>query len=131
MYEKNLLLYRDIEKSTSTDASGNEDSGQVVIDYSEIEKAMYNALKRLDTENKVQEQVYQDNIESDLVQFASGTDARLMTCSTTAAPTSSAQQSTAYLLDIRNILLLFLIVYFLITMYSKIKNLLLNYYTND
>lgn len=131
MYEKNLLLYRDIEKSSSTDSTDSQDSGEVVIDYSEIEKAMYNALKRLDTENKVQEQVYQDNIESDLVEFASGTDASLMTVSTTAAPTSSAQQSTAYLLDIRNILLLFLIVYFLITMYSKIKNLLLNYYTND
>lgn len=130
MYDENILLFdRDIEKSTPTDSSDSENSFEV--DYDQIEKAMYNALKRLDTENKVQEAVKSSDQDNDFVEFSSSTDARMLTGSVVAAPTSSAQQQTTYLLDIRNILLLFLFIYFLVTVYSKLKNLLINYYTND
>lgn len=130
MYDENILLFdRDIEKSTPTDTTDNENNFEV--DYDQIEKAMYNALKRLDTENKVQEAVKSSDQDSDVVEFSSSTDARMLTGSVVDAPTSSAQQQTTYLLDIRNILLLFLFIYFLVTIYSKLKNLLINYYTND
>lgn len=130
MYDENILLfYRDIEKSTPTDSSDNENNFEV--DYDQIEKAMYNALKRLDTENKFQEAVKSSDQDNDVVEFSSSTDARMLTGSVVDAPTSSAQQQTTYLLDIRNILLLFLFIYFLVTIYSKLKNLLINYYTND
>lgn len=130
MYDENILLFdRDIEKSSSTDSSDSENSFEV--DYDQIEKAMYNALKRLDTENKVQEVAKSSDQDNDVVEFSSSTDARMLTGSVVDAPTSSAQQQTTYLLDIRNILLLFLFIYFLVTIYSKLKNLLINYYTND
>lgn len=130
MYDENILLFdRDIEKSSPTDTTDNENSFEV--DYDQIEKAMYNALKRLDTENKVLEAVKSSDQDNDVVEFSSSTDARMLTGSVVAAPTSSAQQQTTYLLDIRNILLLFLFIYFLVTIYSKLKNLLINYYTND
>lgn len=130
MYDENILLFdRDIEKSTPTDSSDSENSFEV--DYDQIEKAMYNALKRLDSENKVQEAAKISDQDNDVVEFSSRTDARMLTGSVVDAPTSSAQQQTTYLLDIRNILLLFLFIYFLVTIYSKLKNLLINYYTND
>lgn len=129
MYENILLFDRDIEKSSSTDTTDNENNFEV--DYDQIEKAMYNALKRLDTENKFQEAVKSSVQDNDVVEFSSSTDARMLTGSVVDAPTSSAQQQTTYLLDIRNILLLFLFIYFLVTIYSKLKNLLINYYTND
>lgn len=129
MYENILLFDRDIEKSSPTDTTDYENNFEV--DYYQIEKAMYNALKRLDTENKVQEAVKSSDQDTDVVEFSSSTDARMLTGSVVDAPTSSAQQQTTYLLDIRNILLLFLFIYFLVTIYSKLKNLLINYYTND
>lgn len=130
MYDENILLFDwDFEKSSPTDSSDSQNSFEV--DYDQIEKAMYNALKRLDTENKLQEAVKSSDQDSDVVEFSSSTDARMLTGSVVDAPTSSAQQQTTYLLDIRNILLLFLFIYFLITIYSKLKNLLINYYTND
>lgn len=130
MYDENILLFDwDIEKSSPTDTTDNENNFEV--DYDQIEKAMYNALKRLDTENKVQEAVKSSDLDTDVVEFSSSTDARMLTGSFVDAPTSSAQQQTIYLLDIRNILLLFLFIYFLVTIYSKLKNLLINYYTND
>lgn len=130
MYDENILLFdRDIEKSSPTDTTDNENNFEV--DYDQIEKAMYNALKRLDTENKFQEAVKSSVQDNDVVEFSSSTDARMLTGSVVDAPTSSAQQQTTYLLDIRNILLLFLFIYFLVTIYSKLKNLLINYYTND
>lgn len=129
MYENILLFDRDNEKSSPTDSSDSQNSFEV--DYDQIEKAMYNALKRLDTENKFQEAVKSSDSDNDVVEFSSSTDARMLTGSVVDAPTSSAQQQTTYLLDIRNILLLFLFIYFLVTIYSKLKNLLINYYTND
>lgn len=130
MYDENILLFdRDIQKSSPTDSSDSENSFEV--DYDQIEKAMYNALKRLDNENKIQEASKSSDLDTDVVEFSSGTDARMLTGSVVDAPTSSAQQQTTYLLDIRNILLLFLFIYFLVTIYSKLKNLLINYYTND
>lgn len=129
MYENILLFDRDIEKSTPSDSSDYQNSFEV--DYDQIEKAMYNALKRLDIENKFQEASKSSYSDTDVVEFSSSTDARMLTGSVVDAPTSSAQQQTTYLLDIRNILLLFLFIYFLVTVYSKLKNLLINYYTND
>ena len=138
MYDENYLLhYWDLQKSTPRDSGSDQnitevkkdDPEQVEIDYQKIEESMYNALKRLDTENKVQEMVKSSNEpDTDVVEFSTSTDARLMTGQVVAAPTSSAQQTTAYLLDIRNILLLFLFIYFLITVYQRIKNTLSNYY---
>lgn len=68
---------------------------------------------------------------NETVFFDDETDKNMYTVGTTAAPTSSAQQSTIILLEIRNILLIFMLLYFSILCYSKIKNLLLNYTTKD
>ena len=125
-YEENILFDGDSKTSTPNDSEPTSTPDKVDIDYNEIEKAMYNALKRLDTENKVQEMAKSEP-ESDVVVFSSSTDAQMLTGQTAVVPTSSAQQTTAYLLDIRNILLIFLFAYFVITVYSKIKNSLINY----
>ena len=87
MYEKSILFDGDIQKSTPTDTQSNE------IDYQEIEKAMYNALKRLDTENKVQEKLRSIEPDTDLVEFSSGTDARMLTGSVSAAHDRRHRQS--------------------------------------
>ena len=118
-YENN---YTDGDLHTSTDSLRSE------IDYQKIEDAFYNALNRVNEDNTSQEGYFSEVVNSDLVNFHTSTDSELMTCKVVAPPTSCAEQSTAYLLDIRNILFLFLSVYFILTSYSKIKSCVLNLY---
>lgn len=55
------------------------------------------------------------NDESDIMTFASDTDARYYTIGEeSAVPSSAAQQTLLYTLDIRNILLIFLCVWFVV-----------------
>lgn len=109
----------DIDLHTATDAVNFE------IDYEEIENAFYNALVEYN-ENNIESI---PTIDTDTVEFASGTDARLFTVKVAAEPTSSAQQATAYLADIRNCVFLFLSIYFILTVYSKLKNMVKNFYS--
>lgn len=130
MYDEKFILYiGDNEKSTPTDSTNSEDSFE--IDYSEIEKSMYNALRRLENERQVQEMSKAINEDSDLVEFSSSTDAEMFTGSSVAAADSTAQQQTIYLLDIRNILTLFLLIYFILNVYSRIKNSLSSYFKSE
>lgn len=143
MYEEIILF----DESTKTDSintdsdskdiqeeikeSNKEDSKVVVdIDYKQIEIAYYNALKQIELEKANREALEKatQQEKSDVVQFASSTDARLYTTKLADAPASSAQQQVAYLLDIRNILLIFLLSYFVINAYTKLKNTLSKYY---
>lgn len=129
MYENIILFDLDNEESIDDFSESVEDDEIIEIDYQKIEDAFYNALKQnqLDLDNK---EALKKSIEdeTDFVEFSSVTDARMLTGSVEAAPTSSAQQSTVYLLDIRNVLIIFLFIYFLINIYSKIKNTFINYY---
>lgn len=105
------------------------DTDAVEIDYQKLEDSYYNALKRYELEKSFQESLSKgNNVEdTDLVDFSSDTDATLYTVGVDAVPTTCAQQSTAFLLDIRNILLIFLLTYFCLTIYSKLKTTLINY----
>lgn len=64
----------------------------------------------------------------DVVVFNSETDATMYTVFAASPPTSSAAQQTVYLLEIRNILLIFMLGYFCLIFYSKIKNTFLNFF---
>lgn len=127
MNEDNVLLNDDSEESS------NNSENIIEIDYQELEDAYYRALKRVETEKANREALEQALVEedSDLVEFTSETDARFYSVGVVAPPTSSAEQRTAYLLDIRNILIIILFAWFLTTVYSKLKNLLMKYYTED
>ena len=121
-------FYSDGDLHTSSDPE------RVEVDYQKIEDAFYNALNRIESEKSsdpgqvlVEQQVIPDSNYS-LVEFATPTDSSLMTCKVEAPPTSCVEQSTSYLLDIRNILFLFLSVYFILTSYSKIKSSVLHLY---
>ena len=94
---------------TTTDASS--------IDYEQIEQAIINALNEKDNKKNI------DSVSEidDYVEFASGTDAKLYTVETAVAPTTSAQQTTAILLDIRNLVLLFFLTYVTLTFYRMLK----------
>lgn len=76
------------------------------------------------TENFIDNSVYYDNV----IEFSTDTDATMYTVWTETPPASSAAQSTVYLLEIRNILLIFLLGYFCLVFYSKIKNLFINFF---
>lgn len=65
------------------------------------------------------------------LEYASGTDARYFTVEVAAAPTSSAQATEGYILDIRNIIVFACIVWLVVIFYSKLKNLVINYTTKD
>lgn len=103
---------------SNTHTSGDAQS----IDYELIEKAIINALEEKNS-NKLDSVAYTD----DLVSFSSNTDAKLYTVETDFAPATSAQQSTAILLDIRNLVLLFFLTYLTLTFYRMLKSTINSY----
>lgn len=126
MYEIDLQFDYDSEVATPSDSEFYEDNNlqEVNIDYDRIEQAFYNALESYKEDNTSSE-----SFDSDLVEFSSSTDARYITVGLAAEPKSIAQQQTAYLLDVRNILLIFLLIWFVFNSYHKLKTLLTNYYS--
>lgn len=84
------------------------------IDLSSVTDAIEN-------ENSVVEE------DNNLVDFSSSTDARLYTCQTSSAVDSIDAQSLTYLLDIRNLLLLFLLVWFSIYIIRMIKKTIIKF----
>lgn len=86
------------------------------IDYERIEQAIIKALE--EKESKKYDSIAETD---DCVEFATGTDSKLYTVETTVAPTTSAQQTTALLLDIRNLVLLFFLTYVTLTFYRMLK----------
>lgn len=116
----------DILGSESPQIGSPTDSNTTEIDYKEIEECFYRALSRVEQDRSDKEALKRAlNTDSDMLTFATGTDAQLYTV--VAEPTSSAQQTTAYLLDIRNFLIIFLFAWFIFTSYSKLKNTLKSY----
>lgn len=100
------------------------------IDYEEIENAFYNALVEFN-ESQEADSVSSNSLNSDVLEFASSTDSKLYTVRSDAPLTSIEEQQTAYLLDVRNILLIFLFSYFLLTVYFKLKVMIKKYYTEE
>lgn len=126
MYEKNILFFGDIESDPSTPTDAIE------VDYSEIGVQVYvntyNALKDYYSDYPQSNNIEVDYVDSLPVEFTTETDAKLYTGATVASPTSNGQQQTAYLLDVRNILLIFLLGYFVMHFYSRLKHLIINYF---
>ena len=60
--------------------------------------------------------------EEGVVEFASGTDATLYTVATQGAVSSANAQSVAIMLEIRNIILIFMLVWLVIFLVKMIKN---------
>lgn len=137
MYEKDftmLELYNfdffEVDTSTITDAERDDEY------FERQEEAFYNALDKYFTEHPITTGVnyidYGLATSDDALEFASSTDSKLYTVEVVgSAPTSSAQQTTSYILDTRNILLIFALCWVCVTLYSKIKNLVINYTTKD
>ena len=86
------------------------------IDYEQIEQAVINALNEHDN-SKYDSIAYTD----DVVSFATDTDASYYTVEPVVAPTTSAQQSTAILYDIRNLIILFFLTYVTLSFYRMLK----------
>lgn len=137
MYEENILFNNNVDDeglATDTDASS--------VDYEILGDTIYvntyNALSDYYSEhpellysNDLTRAVTSGDNNSSVVEFSSDTDATLYTVKTVDSPTSVAEQEVAILLDCRNILLIFLFVYFIVTMYGKLKSTLINYYERD
>lgn len=62
------------------------------------------------------------NTSDQAVEFASGTDAKLYTCSVSSSLSTASEQIAAYSLDTRNILLIFLLLWFTIYMIKMLKD---------
>lgn len=137
MYEKNTTMFelynlniREVDTSTLTDAEKEDEY------FERQSEAFYNAIDKYFTEHPISTGTVDINYDvatyNDALEFSTSTDAKLYTVGVVgSAPTSSAQQTTTYLLDTRNILLIFALSWLCITLYSKIKNLIINYTTKD
>ena len=68
-----------------------------------------------------------ESSDADIVEFASGTDSKLYTATVESSPASTGEQTVAYMLDIRNILLLFLLIWFSVYLINMIKKTVLKF----
>ena len=119
-FEPDLLVLFSPESASPTD------SEPIEIDYEKIEESFYRALQRLESDKANKEALQKSlNTDNDMLEFHTATDAQLYTV--VAEPKSNAQQQTAYLLDIRNFLIIFLFAWFIFTSYTKLKNTLKAY----
>ena len=128
-----MVFYDPINSGSPTDATES-------IDYDLIYKNCYNAFydameayfnaHQLHTDNNTYN-TYNTATPCEPLEYSSATDARLYTVEVASAVTSSPQATEAYTLDTRNILLIFALTWLCVTLYSKIKNLILNYTTKN
>lgn len=63
-----------------------------------------------------------------IVEFSTDTDATLYTVSTVEEPVDVAEQSTAILLEIRNLVLIFVLFYIIFSLYKSLKNTISNFF---
>lgn len=136
MYEENILFdYNSDDEGFATDTDASSVDYEILGDT--IYVNTYNAMSDYYSEHP--ELLRSSGLlstsasadTSSVVEFSSDTDATLYTVETVGSPTSVAEQEVAILLDCRNILLIFLFVYFIVTMYGKLKSTLINYYERD
>lgn len=66
------------------------------------------------------------------VEYSSETDANLYTVQVVnGEPLTTAEQSAVYLLEIRNLILIFVLCYVVLNLYSKIKNTFVNFFGKE
>ena len=99
-------------ESTPTDATEN--------DYESVYEAVYNALLDYNTDSSSNTRSVATQSDSDMIEFATSTDATMYTVS--ADPLTCGQQSAMYLLEIRNLLLIFILGYFVLNLFYRFKN---------
>lgn len=135
------MLYDIQIKEDSTENPQNEKDNVSVaspsdaIDYDKLGDTIYNntyqALTDYYNNNPLKNNISDNNVRSlgseTPLTFASSTDATLYTVETVGAVSSVAEQTTALTLEIRNLLLIFILCWLIITIYSKLKNTLINY----
>lgn len=95
-----------------------------VDNFPSIQTVKVNNLNSLDLSSvtdAIEEQTPVEENTREIVDFSTSTDARLYTCQTSSAINSIDAQTLTYMLDIRNILLLFLLLWFSIYIIRMIK----------
>ena len=66
------------------------------------------------------------------VEYSSETDASLYTVQVVNdTPLTTAEQSAVYLLEIRNLILIFVLCYVVLNLYSKLKNTFVNFFGKE
>lgn len=94
--------------------------------YNDIYNAVYDALN--DFYNDYNDDVFNDNVKDSVLDFDDSTDDKLYTVGVQAPLSSLEEQNTAYLLDVRNLLLIFLLIWFVYTFYSKLKHVIFRFH---
>lgn len=112
----------EINESTPTDADEST--------YDEIYQAVYDAVSDANSDNSnsnssLSKSSLTNEITDDLLEFDEHTDDRMYTVY--AQPQTCAEQSTMYLLEIRNLLLIFILGYFILTLFYRFKNTIFSF----
>ena len=108
------MLDYEFTENTPTDATPT--------DYDSVYDAVYDALTdySADISSSNRSIIETSATDSDMIEFSSSTDATMYTVS--AEPLTCAQQSAVYLLEIRNLLLIFILGYFILNLFYRFKN---------
>ena len=127
------MIYFD---SSSVSGSPSDASIDYDLIYNTCYAAFYDAMEDFSNEHSIDFNNSSNNSYNfaspcEPLEYSSTTDAKLYTVEVASAATSSQQATEAYILDTRNILIIFACVWLCVTLYSKIKNLILNYTTKN
>ena len=108
------MLDYEYTESTPTDATPT--------DYESVYQAVYDALSDYSDDSSSNNRSISETLstDSDMIEFSSTTDATMYTVS--ADPLTCGQQSAVYLLEIRNLLLIFILGYFIMNLFYRFKN---------
>lgn len=111
-------LENDLEEEETTEAPIMDVR---VTNFPYTQSVRVNNLEDIDN-STLTDAILNSTGESGVVEFATSTDATLYTVTTQGAVSSADAQSVALLLELRNLLLIFFLVWFVIFLVKMIKN---------
>lgn len=135
MNDKEVITIREFDSQPIEQIESSSTETDAVLDYDLIYEKCYDAfsdaLNDYFSSHPITFNTSYVASPDEPLEYASGSDARLFTVEVADAPTSSAQATEAYILDIRNIIVFACIIWLVVIFYSKLKNLVINYTTKD
>ena len=132
VYNGYMDAYTEIQiQQAEEEESTSENATRVIVDnFPQVQNVRVNNLNSIDYSSitdAIEESERAEDSNNDLVEFASSTDSRLYTATVESSLGSTSEQTVAYILDIRNILLLFLLIWFSIYLINMIKKTVIKF----
>lgn len=122
------IKIEEAEQKELEEETTSENAQRVIVDnFPTYQNVRVNNFDSIDFSTITDAMESEQSENANIVEFASSTDSKLYTATTSSSPVTTGEQTVAYILDIRNILLLFLLVWFSIYLVNMIKKTVLKF----